>query len=638
MALISIRDITWGLGEAPLLDHVTFQVEKGERISLVGRNGVGKSTLLNILTRETVPDTGEVGCRQGIKIASMQQDVPRQAQKTIFDIVAMGMGEIGQVLTEYQSIEKALSRKSDPDLKRRKAALQPIVDSSEGMRAYRQIETHLSKFKFDLEADFESLSAGMKRRVLFARAMAKDPDVLLLDEPTNHLDIETIIWLEDFILRHVKTVLFVTHDRVFLQKIATRILELDRGKLYSYSCDYRTYLQRRQADLEAEEKQNAVFDKKLSKEEAWIRQGIKARRTRNEGRVRVLNEMRKIRNDRQKKIGSVALKLQEAEKTGKLVIEANHIGYAYDEIPYIHDFSTVISRGDKIGIMGPNGVGKTTLLKILLKEVPPQKGRVRHGTGLQIAYFDQLRSQLDEEKTVRENIGEGNDYVVLNGQQKHVISYLQDFLFSPDRCHTPVHILSGGEKNRLMMAKLFTQPANVLVMDEPTNDLDAETLELLEDLLFHYAGTLLLVSHDRAFINNVVTSTLVFEKHGRIIEYAGGYDDWLLQRGQADEKTISPNKPEKKAKVKFKNGNVQKLGYMEKRELERLPHKIDQLENEQQQLFATLSDPELFKKDKKTISNIQGRLAEVELEIEKAYDRWEQLDVVEKGQQGGGAG
>ena len=469
----------------------------------------------------------------------------------------MEMGDIGRALIEYRHVENELLESSDPDLEKRKAAFRTVVDSTEGMRISRQINAHLSRFEFDPAETFENLSAGMKRRVLFARALAGDPDILLLDEPTNHLDIETITWLEDYILRHVKTLLFVTHDRVFLQKIATRILELDRGCLYAYDCDYRTYLERRQADLDAQEKQNANFDKKLSREEAWIRQGIKARRTRNEGRVRALEEMRKQRRERQNKIGSAALKLQEAERTGKLVIEANHIDYCYDGVPYINDFSTVISRGDKIGIIGSNGVGKTTLLKILLKKILPHSGKVRHGTGLQVAYFDQLRSQLDEEKTVRENIGEGNDYIVLNGQKKHVISYLQDFLFSPERCHTPVYILSGGEKNRLMMARLFTKPANVLVMDEPTNDLDAETLELLEDLLFNYKGTLLLVSHDRAFINNVVTSTIVFEKDGRIIEYAGGYDDWLKQR--IPEKK-NPRKLKSLKKKQKKSQKVQVTG------------------------------------------------------------------------------
>ena len=630
MALITARDITWGIGDAPLLDDVTFQIEKGERICLVGRNGVGKSTLLKMLTGEMVPDSGEVWRQQGIKIASLQQDVIKQTGQTVFDVVALEMGTIGRALMEYGGIEKEPARKKDPALEKRKEALQQMINSPEGLAVVRQINTLLSRFDFDRTADFESLSAGMKRRVLFARAMVTDPDVLLLDEPTNHLDIETIIWLEDFILRNVKTLLFVTHDRVFLQKLATRILELDRGNLYAYACDYRTYLKRRQTDLETEEKQNAVFDKKLSKEEAWIRQGIKARRTRNEGRVRALQELRKIRRERQKRIGSAALKLQEAEKSGQLVIEATHLTYAYDGMPYINDFSTVIARGDKVGIIGPNGVGKTTLLKILLREMEPDTGRVRHGTGLQIAYFDQLRAQLDEQKTVRENIGEGNDYVVINGQQKHTISYLQDFLFSPDRCHTPVYILSGGEKNRLMMAKLFTRPANVLVMDEPTNDLDAETLELLEDLLFQYTGTLLLVSHDRAFINNVVTSTLVFENNGRITEYAGGYDDWLTQRIEEKEHPLTPAKPEKKPKAKPKNGKAQKLGYMEKRELEGLPKKIEQLEKEQKELFATLSDPELFKKDKQIISDVQSRLALVESEIEKAYERWEILEGIDR--------
>jgi ATP-binding cassette subfamily F protein uup len=446
-----------------------------------------------------------------------------------------------------------------------------------------------------------------------------------LDEPTNHLDIDTIIWMESFILRHVKTLLFITHDRVFLKKIATRIIELDRGRIVSYGCDYDTYLKRRQAALEVEETQNGLFDKKLSQEETWIRKGIKARRTRNEGRVRRLQKMRSAYQDRRRKIGNVKLRAQEADRTGKLVVEAKAVTFSYGRTPMIQDFSTVIMRGDKVGFIGPNGVGKTTLLSILLKTLRPETGSVRHGTNLQVAYFDQLRGQLDEQKSVRENIVAGNDFIIFNGQKRHVISHLQDFLFSPERCRTPVRVLSGGEKNRLMLAKLFTKPANVLVLDEPTNDLDAETLELLEELIFEYTGTLLLVSHDRAFLNNVVTSTIVFEGNGQVAEYTGGYDDWLRQRPEPASETTEKT-TRKKAQPKPKARTSKKMGYMQQREMQELPQKIEALETEQKELFAIVSDPMFYKKEKDEIVRINSDLARVEADIEKAYLRWEALE------------
>jgi ATP-binding cassette subfamily F protein uup len=475
---------------------------------------------------------------------------------------------------------------------------------------------------------FADLSSGLKRRTLFARALACQPDVLLLDEPTNHLDIDTIIWMEEFILRHVKTLLFITHDRAFLNKIAGRIIELDRGRLISYSCDYTTYLKRKQAALEAEETQNGEFDKKLYREEAWIRQGIKARRTRNEGRVRNLLKMREAYRARRHKIGNVKLQVQEAERTGKLVIEAGAVSFSYGQNQIVQNFSTVIMRGDKVGIIGPNGVGKTTLLKILLKTAKPETGSVRHGTNLQVVYFDQLRAQLDEQKTVRQNIAAGNDFIIFNGHKRHVISHLQDFLFSPERCNTPVYVLSGGEKNRLMLAKLFTTPANVLVLDEPTNDLDAETLELLEELISEYQGTLLLVSHDRAFLNNVVTSTIVFENDGQVVEYVGGYDDWLIQSPQGTAGRHSEEKTRPKVRPKPKTPASRKLGYMQKREMQSLPQKIDALESRQKELFAILSDPLFYKKEKDEIAGVKSDLDCIEREIETAYHRWEELEAL----------
>ena len=629
MALIDMRDVCWGFDELPLLENVTFQVGKGERVCLVGRNGVGKSTLLKLLGGEMLPDSGDILRRQGISVAALEQDVPAGFDGTIFDVVAEGLGETGRALAEHSRICRYTETGDNPQLAKRRDELQHMLDADGGWELLTGVESILSQTRLDPENRFADLSAGLKRRTLFARALARKPDLLLLDEPTNHLDIDTIIWMEEFILRYVQTLLFVTHDRAFLKKIANRIMELDRGSLVSYDCDYATYLKRRQVALEVEETQDGLFDKKLSQEEAWIRKGIKARRTRNEGRVRSLQMMRAAYRNRRRKIGNVRLQVQEAERTGKLVIEAKAVSFSYGPVPIVRDFSTVIMRGDKVGIIGPNGVGKTTLLKILLNAASPETGSVRHGTNLQVVYFDQLRAQLDEQKTVRENIAAGNDFIIFNGQKRHVISHLQDFLFSPQRCRTPVYVLSGGEKNRLMLAKLFSKPANVLVLDEPTNDLDAETLELLEELIFEYQGTLLLVSHDRAFLNNVVTSTIVFEGNGQVVEYIGGYDDWLSQRPQhAAERLPEKNGP-KKPRLKPKAHPSRKLGYMQQREMQDLPPRIEALESEQKELFAILSDPLFYKKEKDEITGVKADLDRVEREIETAYRRWEELETWE---------
>ena len=627
MALIGMRNVCWGFGEPPLLENVTFQIGKGERVSLVGRNGVGKSTLLKLLGGEMLPDSGDIWRQQGISVAALEQDVPAGFDGTIFDVVAEGLGETGRALAEYSQICRYTETKGNPQLVKRRDELQQILNVGEGWELLTRVENILSQTRLDPENRFADLSAGLKRRTLFARVLACKPDLLLLDEPTNHLDIDTIIWMEEFILRHVKTLLFITHDRAFLKKIASRIMELDRGRLVPYDCDYATYLERRQAALESEETRNGVFDKKLSLEEAWIRKGIKARRTRNEGRVRSLQKMRAAFQTRRQKIGYVRLQVQEAERTGKLVIETRSVSFSYGQTPIVRDFSTVIMRGDKVGIIGPNGVGKSTLLKILLKEVSPETGSVRHGTNLQFVYFDQLRAQLDEQKTVRENIVAGNDFIIFNGQKRHAISYLQGFLFSPERCRTPVRVLSGGEKNRLLLAKLFTQPANVLVLDEPTNDLDAETLELLEELIFEYQGTLLLVSHDRAFLNNVVTSTIVFEGNSQVVEYAGGYDDWLSQRPQLVSERLPEKNGAKKIRPKPKARPSQKLGYIQKRELQDLPQKIEALESKQKELVAILSDPLLYK-IKGEIAGVKSDLDRVEQEIETSYRRWEELETI----------
>lgn len=626
MALIGVRDLSWGFSNPLLLENLTFQIEKGERVGLLGRNGAGKSTLLRLLQGEILPDSGQVWRQQGVKVAYLSQSVSRDFQGSIFDVVAGGLGPKGQALADYRRgtgtrVDQGDSGPDSPANDR-----QHPPDSEDWWTLVKQVETVLSRTQLPAEGAFAELSAGMKRRTLFARAMVTLPDVLLLDEPTNHLDIESILWMENYISRYLKTLLFVTHDRAFLKKLATRILELDRGRLFSYACDYETFLKRRQAFLEAEETQADLFNKKLSQEEAWIRQGIKARRTRNEGRVTALIKMREAFQARRKKTPNVKLQIQEAERTGKLVIEAEHVSFAFGGIPLIRDFSAIILRGDKVGIIGPNGAGKTTLLNLLLKNIPPQTGRVRQGTHLQIAYFDQLRIQLDEEKTVLENVGEGNDFIELNGQRRHLIGYLQDFLFSPEKSRTPVKVLSGGEKNRLMLAKLFTRPANVLVLDEPTNDLDLETLELLEELLFEYQGTLLLVSHDRTFLNNVVTSTMAFEEQGRVVHYAGGYDDWLIQRPRSAEGS-GIRKKERGRKVERSNPpTVPKLGYKERRELEELPQLIHALERERQGLFEAWSDPLFYKKGKEEMEQIKARLAQVEKTIENAYLRWEELE------------
>jgi ATP-binding cassette subfamily F protein uup len=593
MALMGLREVRWGFGGPALLDGVSLQIERGERVCLLGRNGVGKSSLLRLLNRQIVPESGEVWCQQGVRVACLEQEVPAVCEGTIFQVVA-----------------QALDSGGDPQASR------------------KAVESVLARTGLDPQQSFADLSAGMKRRTLFARALVQEPDLLLLDEPTNHLDIEAIVWMEQFILRHVKTVLFVTHDRAFLKRVATRIMELDRGQLYSYACDYDTYLERRAADLEAEAQQHKRFDKKLSQEEVWIRQGIKARRTRNEGRVRALQKLRATARERRAKIGQVRLQLQEAERTGKLVIQAKDLTHAFDGRPIVQDFSTTILRGEKVGLMGPNGVGKTTLIHLLLGKLVPDRGTVRHGTHVQVAYYDQLRAQLEEDKTVAQNVAPDNDYIVFNDQKRHVISHLQDFLFSPERCRTPVHVLSGGERNRLMLAKLFTQPANVLVLDEPTNDLDAETLELLEELLLDFGGTLLLVSHDRAFLNNVVTSTLVFEGQGRVVEYAGGYDDWLLQRPKpaaaegAEEKKARPQRP---AAPK-----PQRLSFNQARELDALPGTIEALEKEQAALHERMADPEYYKRGKLEIVADQQRLEEIATALGAAYERWEQLESIGK--------
>ncbi len=602
MALLSLQKISICFGGPLLLDKVDLQLECGERVCLIGRNGEGKSTLLKLINGELIHDSGEIARQKGLCTAYLSQEIPRELNGTVFEIVHDGL----------KNVDRSHAK----------------LDVGHDWEKRHQVEKVISLMQLDANAEFKVLSSGLKRRVLLAKGLACKPEILLLDEPTNHLDIASIDWLEEFLLRYEGTIFFVTHDRMFLKKIANRIVELDRGNLVDWECDYETFLSRKQAVLDAEEKQWSTFDKKLAKEEIWLRQGIKARRTRNEGRVRGLEKMRTIRRERRTLTGTVRMQTQEAERSGMKVIKVENLGFGYDNTPVIRDFSTTIMRGDKVGIIGPNGAGKSTLLRLLLGELTPQHGIVQHGTKLQIAYFDQLREQLQEDKSVFYNVGDGNDFITLNGKQQHVIGYLQKFLFSPERARTNVRVLSGGERNRLLLARLFTRPANVIVMDEPTNDLDVETLELLEELLLDYKGSLLLVSHDRAFLNNVVTSTIVFEGEGKVNEYVGGYDDWLRQRKQVETK--------KKKRTELKTDRLEenterprRLNYKEQRELAALPRRIEELEEEQNQLYQAVSDPMLYKKGNDEASVIRTRLSTLNSELDNAYQRWETLETLQ---------
>ncbi|MCR4320688.1 MAG: ATP-binding cassette domain-containing protein [Candidatus Brocadiaceae bacterium] len=599
MALVSLQDVNIGFGRPLLIEHANLQIERGEKVCLLGRNGIGKSTLLKLINGDLIPDSGEIVRQKGMHTAYLSQEIPKELHGTVFNIIFDGFG----VLDRCQSTQN--------------------IDH--GWKKHHRVEKVLSQMQLDADAEFTTLSAGLKRRVLLARGLVCDPDILLLDEPTNHLDVDSIGWLEEFFLRYGGTILFVTHDRTFLKKLATRIIELDRGSLSSWACDYETFLVRKQAVLDAEESQQAVFDKKLAQEEIWVRQGIKARRTRNEGRVRALEDMRNARRERRQVMGTVRMQTQEVERSGALVIKVEDVTYSYDTKPVISGFSAAIMRGDKIGIIGPNGSGKTTLLRLLLGELSPQQGTVRQGTRLNITYFDQLRSQLKEDKSVYDNVGDGNDVVTINGKSRQVISYLQDFLFFPNRVRVPVNALSGGERNRLLLARLFTRPSNVLVMDEPTNDLDIETLELLEELLLDYQGTLLLVSHDRTFLNNVVTSTFVFEGEGKVNEYIGGYDDWQRQ-SEVKRKEVAAKVSAKAESVLRQCERPRKLSFKEQRELEALPQRIEILETEQHQLYQTMSDPMFYQKGKDEIANVKDRVSSLECELAEAYQRWETLE------------
>jgi ATP-binding cassette subfamily F protein uup len=628
MALMSVSDVSMTFGGPQLLDKVSFQVEEGQRICIVGRNGEGKSTLLRLMSGDLIPDDGNISYQKGVSVARLSQKVPEKLEGSIFEIVAGGLGELGEALTSYHTVSLEVANGGDVA---KLSEVEEIMEKHGGWEALTTIEMVISRLSLSAEMRFETLSGGLKRRALLARALASKPDILLLDEPTNHLDIDSIAWLEEFIVKNIRTLIFITHDRMFLRKIATRIIELDRGNLADWSCDYDTFLKRKEELLDAEEKNWSEFDKKLAREETWIRQGIKARRTRNEGRVRALKKLREERRQRRERTGKATIEIQEANRSGKVVAETINASYSWDDKPIFKNLNATIMRGDRIGIIGPNGAGKTTLIQVLLGKLKPDSGTVKLGTKLEISYFDQHREQLDPDKSVRDSVADGNDTVTINGRAKHIMGYLKDFLFSPDRANSPVRVLSGGERNRLLLARLFTRPSNLLVMDEPTNDLDAETLELLEDRIMEYPGTVIIVSHDRAFLNNVVSGTLAFEGNAQVNDYVGGYDDWARQRPQPELES-KPKAPKSKPK-KTPDARPEKLSYKEQREFEsleveivELPGKIEKLEAAIEDMQNRMADPEFYKKSGEEMAAAQSELEALEAEHETTFERWEEVE------------
>ena len=617
MSLIQLQRLDFSVGGPLLLEQVDLSIETNERVCIVGRNGAGKSTLMKLIAGELHPDDGEVRVQGGTRIARLTQEVPQETAGSVFDVVAAGLGELGHLLAEYHH----LIASGDFD---RLGDVQHKIEAQNGWDLDARVQQIITRLELPEDSDFSELSGGMKRRVLLGQALVRAPDLLLLDEPTNHLDIEAIAWLEEFLKNFAGSIIFITHDRSFLRSLATRIVEIDRGQVTSWPGDYENYLRRREERLHAESQANSLFDKKLAQEEVWIRQGIKARRTRNEGRVRALKALRNERADRREVGGTAKITLATAQAGGRKVIDAKHITQAYGGRTLLRDFSTTIMRGDRIGIIGPNGAGKSTMLKILLGELKPQEGEVTLGTGLEIAYFDQHRSLLNESLNALDNVAQGREFIELNGQRKHIVGYLQDFLFSPERARAPITRLSGGERNRLLLAKLFAQPSNLLVMDEPTNDLDVETLELLEELLGEYSGTLLLVSHDRAFLDNVVSGTLVLEGDGKVGDYVGGYSDWVRQRPVAST-TTSASAPKPAAPV-VATAPKRKLSFKEQRELDLLPAKLEQLEGDIAARTEAMNAPGFFQQDGAVIVKANEAIAALQAELEKAFARWEELE------------
>lgn len=635
MTLLKLTDVSLAFGTTPLLDKVSWQIARGERVCIIGRNGTGKSSMLKLVKGEQKPDDGDIWRAPALKIGELPQELPRADDRTVYDVVAEGLAEVGELLAQYHHLSMHIE--SEEDLNKL-ARVQQDLEARDGWRLGQLVDTTLSRLQLPADKTLAELSGGWRRRVLLAQALVAEPDLLLLDEPTNHLDIGAIAWLENALADFPGAVLFITHDRSFLQAVATRILELDRGHLIDWNGDYASFLVHKEQELAAEEAANALFDKRLAQEEVWIRQGIKARRTRNEGRVRALKAMRNERAERRERQGKASFQMETAEKSGKQVIVVEKAGFAHPGGPaLIRDFSLVLQRGDRIGLLGANGTGKTTLLKLLLGDLQPTSGSVKEGTRLEVAYFDQLRHQLEPEKTVIDNISEGREFITINGQNRHVLSYLGDFLFSPQRARTPVKALSGGERARLLLAKLFSKPANLLVLDEPTNDLDVETLELLEEVLLTFDGTVLMVSHDRAFLDNVVTSTLVFEGEGRVREFVGGYQDWLRQGGSPKLLGVGEEKGDKPAaapaaeqpaavSAPVDTAPKKKLSYKLQRELEAIPGQIEALEAEMAALQEETASPDFYQRPQDEAQAAMARLGTLQEELDRLIERWAELE------------
>ncbi len=655
MALLHLRDIQLSFGAAPLLKKVNLQIEPNDRLCIVGRNGEGKSTLLKVIEGAIQADDGTRIVKDGLRIAKLQQEVPHDTHGSVFHIIAEGLGDIAPLLDKFHKLSVTLQTDTSEQVLAHFTQVQQEIEAKNGWELNQKVDTIISKLGLEADIEFSTLSGGMKRRVLLAKALVQEPDILLLDEPTNHLDIPSIQWMEDFMTSIRCALVFITHDRSFLQALANRIVEIDRGNLSNWECDYHTYLQRKAEWLEAEAKQNAEFDKKLAQEEAWIRQGIKARRTRNEGRVRALEKLREEHKARRSQQGKANLQTNTAGSSGKQVIEITNLTFNFPNKPIVTGLNSVIMRGDKVGIIGQNGCGKSTLLNLLLDKLEPQAGSIKLGTNLKIAYFDQHRAQLDENLPVVESVLEESDHVEINGQRKHVMGYLGDFLFTPDRARQPVKALSGGERNRLLLARVFAKPSNLLILDEPTNDLDVETLELLEELLMNYPGTVLIVSHDREFLNNVCTSSLVFDAPGEVNEYVGGYDDWLRQRpahyleshktekptsssddsslpagkdSTAQSNTKTDQKIEQKIEQKPANKPKKKLSYKDQREYDALPQLLEDLEEHIETLNAEITQPDFYSKDQETVQAKLSELQAKEDELEAAFERWEELEAL----------
>lgn len=635
MDLIRITDAELSFGTIPILDNAEFKIESGERVCIVGRNGAGKSTLMQVVEGIVALDDGEINRVGNVTVARLEQDPPKHVDSTVFDYIAEGLPEVAELLKDYHHVSSEVAQSPTEQNLNKLDRLQSELESVDGWQFETRINLVMSRLELEGDTHLSQLSGGWLRKVALARALVKSPDLLLLDEPTNHLDVKAIEWLETFLLDFRGAVLFISHDRAFIQKLATRIIDLDRGKILSFPGNYEAYLVGKQEWLEVEAQQNALFDKRLAEEEVWIRQGIKARRTRNEGRVRALKALRVERSERIDKMGTADISVSSAGRSGKLVFEAKNIGFGYEDKPLVKDFSTLVVRGDRIGLVGPNGVGKTTLIKLLLGQLEVDSGSVRQGVNQEVAYFDQYRMQLDEEQSVQDNVADGKQEITIDGKTRHVLGYLQDFLFSPKRARTPVKALSGGEKNRLLLAKLFSRPSNILILDEPTNDLDIETLELLEEIVANYPGTVLTVSHDRAFINNTVTSIYAFEGDGHIEEIVGDFNEYQhfceqreAKQQEAKKRAVEAEQAKKQQKGKS-NASVKqskKLSYMQQRELDELPALLERLEMEVDELQSQVNDPDFFKQDSTETQKILNQLSETESKLEAAYSRWEELE------------